>query len=238
MPHTAAELAKWPEKIPGRCNFRKRDHTRCKKHPVTGTDRCRTHKRASGPDAPNWKGGISKGWARKFLPQRLLARYDAVVNSPDLTSVRQLIGIVGARITELSEKISTRESNLAWENFGLMLAQLEEFGHKQKGKNKEDLDRIVGAMRADYGHAMHERLAWQELMDTMERARKLIETENKREAFQEANLTAKQGIALFNAIFLILSEELKEHPDLRARVGLRLQTLATGPKVLGPGAAA
>lgn len=210
----------WPAPIPGRCNFRRKNHTRCKNYPVNGKKRCNRHlnKAKEGPDHPQWKGGVSRGWARKHLPVRLLERFDSVVNDPELTSVRELIAVAGTRLTELFDKIDERESKEAWESLGFVLGEIE------KALDSEDYDAAAKMVAVGFQHyksAKYERGVWSEIFQTMERSRKLVDTERRREEMLQANLTAQQAIALFNQLFQLIADEIKE-ADLRARLGTRI----------------
>lgn len=216
-----AQLAKWPAPVPGRCNFRKKGFTRCKAFPVSGSQRCRKHYRATGPEHGGWKGGNSKSFARQFMPERLMSRFDAIVNDPEISSVRDLLAVAGVRWSQLLERLETLDSRAAWERFGECLDELESKIGELKDKDAAAVRPFVEEMRRHYKTAMQEHRVWAEILDTMERHRKLAETEQKREANLQANLTARQSIALFNALFKILTEEI---PDLtqRRRIGQRL----------------
>lgn len=184
-------------------------------------EHCVEHQRPVGAANPAWRGGSSNWFARKFLPARLIKRFDAIVNSPELTSARELIAVVGTRLSELYEKIDTRESAAAWDAFGDLLRELGRLAEAAKGKPGDQLRAVHAAMMDHYRAASHERRVWDDILKTAERARRLIETENRREAMLEANLTLKQSIALFNRLFDILTEEIQD-AKTRARVGQRL----------------
>lgn len=226
----------WDDAIKGRCNFRSRKinpetgkKRRCRSYPMSGRKRCRKHinKAREGPESNVWKGGTSRTFAKKYLPRKLIARYNEIVNDPELTSVRDLIAVTGARLSELYEKIPPAESGEAWDAMGEILDQIE---------TSEDLDeigRLVSMARENYKVARHERGVWREIFEVMEQARKLSDTERRREEGLQANLTAKQAIALFNALFVLLSEEIAD-AKVRWRVGQRLEMLiaAEAPGVL------
>jgi hypothetical protein len=177
-------------------------------------------------------------WARGHLPERLLKRFDAVVNDPELISVRALLGLTGVRITELLEKIPSQESGEAWRSIGQGLHSLERV--IQLAESLDDADRVeiqewVDHLKDFYRSAKNERAVWKELFDVIERARRLADTETSRERVLQANLTSQQAIALFNKLFHILAAEVPD-PDQRARIGLQLRgLLAPSPERVLPG---
>lgn len=226
-----AELAKWPEPVPGRCNFRRKNFTRCKARPEQGETRCRKHRRPSGEANGRWRGGTSRAFARQFLPERLLDRFDQVVNDPEISSVRELLAIASVRWSELLEKLETLESRKAWERFGECLDELELKVSELKDKDAQLIRPFLDEMRRHYKSALQEHLVWDQILETMEQHRKLADTEQKREANLQANLTARQSIALFNHLFRVLVEEI---PDLeqRRRIGLRINELLNFERAL------
>ena len=236
-----AHLADWPAEIPGRCNFRKPHFLRCKNYPMKGlgTDgqHCKKHQRAIGEDVAGFKGGTSKGFMRRHVPQHLLQRFDEIVNNPELTSVRELLALSGARLSEVLDKVPAQQSDLAWDNLGEMLNQFgAAIGELKDGSPiQQRLIAVLGTMQDNYRTAMHERHAWNDVHREIERTRRLAETERKREEMLQANLTGNQAIALFNKLFDIITEEIQDL-GLRRKIGTRIMTtLADGPMALGPG---
>lgn len=226
-----SELEKWPAPIAGRCNFRKRNFTRCKAWPERGSDRCRKHRTPKGAQNGRWKGGTSNDFMRSFMPQRLMERFDRFVNDPEISSVRGSLALLSARATELIEKLETLESRKAWEQLGETLSELELKVSEMKEKDAIAIAPLIEIMRKQYKGAMAEYRVWDQIVEAVEQHRKLADTEQKREANLQANLTARQAIALFNALFKILVEEI---PDLeqRRRIGERVTELLNFERAL------
>lgn len=180
----------------------------------------------AGARNPNWKGGVSRRYIREHLPQRLIARYDAIINDPELSSVRDLLAITQVRLTELFEKIPTKESRAAWEALDTLKQDLTTVvaGLTKQPKLQAKLGAIVEALGQAVNLAAHEYHIWDEIHGAIEKARRLAKTEAEREATLQANLTASQTIALFNRLFEIITQEI---PDVqtRRRVGQSLVEL-------------
>lgn len=216
----------WEKERPGRCNYRTK-HTlkngkkkRCRAWPAKGGKHCNVHakKCLSGPDHPNWKGGTSRHTMRKYLPERMLEKFDAIVNDPELVSVRGNLAVMYIRLGELMERLETYESSNAWEQIGSKLEAIEE---------AEDLDEVYALVLEAKEHhkaAEEEKNLWGEIFVVMEQSRKQADTERRREEALQANINAKQAIALFNQLFQLLVEEI-EDARVRARVGERLRGL-------------
>lgn len=219
-----AELAKWPAPIAGKCNFRKANHTRCKQTPKPGSDRCGKHQRAQGENHHAWKGGTSKYFARKHLPQRLLASFDMIVNDPEISSVRELIGLIGARMHEMLAKLETLDSRVSFEEALETVDELELRTRDLSEKDAAVVAPLLEILRKNLRSGLAEYRVWDDVMALVEQYRKAADTEQKREANLQANLTARQSIALFNQLFKILVEEIPD-PEQRRRISNRLNDL-------------
>lgn len=95
-----------------RCSAKsKRSGERCKRHASIGRTVCRMHGGATprGVDHPSWRG---KGYS-KDLPTQLRDRFAASVDDPDLSSCRNELALIDARLGELFEKGVTRVTE--WE---------------------------------------------------------------------------------------------------------------------------
>lgn len=186
--------------VAGRCNFRRPDGTYC--HNFVHT--CH-HQKHVGSQASRWKGGISKGWLRKHLPQRLIKTFNTIVNDPNLVSVRGLMGVTGARLNELLDKLPTKESGAAW----LQLLELLDLALAKSTiteKERPLLERCLQLTK----ESLRERELWTEIHDVIERQRKLADTERKREEMLQGNLTAAQALALFQALFTLIGQEVTD----------------------------
>lgn len=182
--------------------------------------------RPRGAQAPNWKGGISQGYMRKHLPERLLAKFDAIVNDPELSSVRDLLAVTNVRLTELFAKIPTKESRVAWEALDAVRSELMSLcdGLGKQPKTQAALRSLVERLTECVRTAAHEYHIWDEIHGTIEKSRRLAKTEAEREATLQANLTAAQTIALFNRLFQLITEEIPD-PQTRHRLGVALVDL-------------
>ena len=95
-----------------RCKAKsKRSGERCKRHASIGRDVCRMHGGASprGVDHPSWRG---KGYS-KDLPTQLRDRFAASVDDPDLSSCRNELALIDAKLGDLFAQGVT--SGRAWD---------------------------------------------------------------------------------------------------------------------------
>lgn len=231
--------AQWDPPMSGRCNFRLNSVSdsgkkgRCKKYPLTGDRHCKKHRRPHGETHHAWKGGRSQ-WTKKHLPKRLLASFDAIVNDPEITSVRDLLAVAGGRLTELYQKLDTAEARASWDRLREeILPELLVFETRLRDpKERAQYGHLLKALKRCVKRAHTEHLIWDEVTDLWEQVRKLSDTERKRDEMLAGNLTSAQTIALFNQLFAMLSEEVTD-ADARRRIGNRLHTLLEGQQNAG-----
>ena len=112
----------------------KQTKQRCKHHATPGMSVCRTHggRTPVGLAALNFKTGRYS----KYLPTALVGRYVAARTDPELLSLRDEIGLVDTRITEVLTSISDSATPLAavWETLEPLIEQrrkLVESEHKR-----------------------------------------------------------------------------------------------------------
>lgn len=97
------------------CGAKTRQGTSCQRSPARGRKRCRLHGGATprGRASPHFKTGEHS----KFLPDRLIGRYEEAQADPHLRSLRQDIAILQVRIQELCQQLKhgSPESKPIWE---------------------------------------------------------------------------------------------------------------------------
>ena len=85
------------------CGAKTRQGTPCARRPARGRKRCRLHGGATprGRASPHFKTGEYS----KFLPDRVIGRYEAAETDLHLRSLRQDIAILQVRIRELCRQV-------------------------------------------------------------------------------------------------------------------------------------
>lgn len=219
---------KWKDPtVPERCQF----------YCEEGSGYCKFHGgRSMQEKNPRFRGG-TKGFLAK-LPEDFARRIEAAMDDPELTSLRPHIAVIEERITDLYDKLWTKESTDAWlavheqqveatEALAALTAALPPDVAAAPGfaANLTRLTGLLAGMAQEFDHVDAERRTWQEWKGLVEDHRRLVETETKREAQLQASLSARQTMTLFAAIHIAIAEELAGVPELKMRLGARLGTL-------------
>jgi hypothetical protein len=167
----------------------------CKKTAVPGMEVCRYHGGLTprGIASPHFKHGRYS----KYLPARLSQRYLEAAGDPELLALRDDIALVDARTSELLATLDSGESGRLWRD---LLALRREFVEATRAGD-EARGRIILAdlMNAiQRGAADFER--WGEVVDLLERRRRLVDSEQKRLVAMQQMVTAEQAMGLVAAL--------------------------------------
>ncbi len=106
------------------CGAKTRSGARCQRYPTQGRNRCKLHGGATprGMASPHFKTGKYS----KYLPDRLIRRYEEASSDKTLVSFREDLALLQCRITQLLDQLGTvepgsEEENNLWKQVGEML---------------------------------------------------------------------------------------------------------------------
>src|SRR4051812_28697546 len=96
---------------PMQCGAKTRNGAPCRTRPMPN-GRCRMHggKSLSGPASPTFTTGRHS----KYLPARLLARYQEMTQDAELLALRDEIALIDARISDVLQRVERGESSRIW----------------------------------------------------------------------------------------------------------------------------
>lgn len=169
--------------------------------------RCYLHggKSLVGPASPQYVNGRYS----KHLPTRIAAAYRDAQADPDLISVRDEIALVDARTNEVLSRLDSKEAAAHW----LQLKGLVDlFRSGTADKRLEAAD----ALSAWSVEALSDYAVWSEVLDLMERRRKLAETESKRLAAMGQMITSERAMILLAHVVDICRRNVKDRNELSA----------------------
>jgi hypothetical protein len=207
-----------------RCNATNRQGEPCGFAPEPGKQVCRYHGglSLSGPFSPTWKDGRQSKYAG-YAPARIMEAADRASSDPDLTSVKDDIGLIEGRICDLLSRVehggaleplnAIREATKA-ANKCLFESSSEE---RDKRASMENLLLLVNSAEQDYHH-------WNEIQSLVETRRKLCETETKRKKDIGALVDAREAMAMVMEVQTIVAREVKDGPT-RARISAGFDAL-------------
>lgn len=188
------------------CGARTRAGKACRKAAMPN-GKCRNHGGASpvGVAHPSFKTGRYS----KDLPARLAARLQEASVDPDLISMRQEIALVDARTNEVLSRLDSKEAAAHWMQLKDLVEQFRLGTATQRIQAAEALSTWSTEALSDYA-------VWAEVLDLMERRRKLAETESKRLAAMGQFLTASQAMVLLASVVDVIRRTVTDKQQLSA----------------------
>ena len=154
----------------------------------------------AGPASPSFQHGKYS----KYLPHRMLARYHEAEADEDLLALRADIALIDTRLVDLLQRVDDGESGQLWRALHRAYATVEA---ARRGGDVAALHVALDGLSGLIERGYADQGAWSEVMGLIERRRKLVESERKRQ------IEAQQMIAVADAMALmgILIQSVKEH---------------------------
>lgn len=193
----------------------------CQRAPCRGRTRCKFHGGATpiGPASASFKHGRRSKWSGIVPDGALAARLERAEADDTLLSLRSDVALIDARLQELVEQLPAGASSDAWS------AAAKRFGELEVAIRNKDTAASMAAL-VDVGEVLRDgrRQAriWDELGKTLERKRRLVESE--RRALAEA-----EGVVTVQAALLVL---LRFRDKLIARISEAADTGTPAAKLI------
>lgn len=188
----------------------KRTGRQCQRPAMTGTTVCYHHggKTPFGHNLPQTKSGRYS----RHLPTRLSASYERALADPDLVAMDSELALVDARMLELLQRIDAGDSAKAWR---AIVAAWEQFKRARTAKDTT----AMGAALDAIGNAitdLHVDERWGEVLDLVERRRRLAESEQKRRVAAGHMITMERAMLLFSAVSDVIRTHVSDPDTMRA----------------------
>ncbi|AGY57032.1 HGGxSTG domain-containing protein [Gloeobacter kilaueensis] len=187
---------------PRRCGAKNGQGQPCRNYPVPGARRCKFHGGASlaGPSHPSFKHGRYS----KFLPERLRDRMAAAMADPDLLNLSAEVALIDVRVQELLEKLDTGEAPRLWSELGTITDRLERAERARDAQAfAKLLDELVETIRRGSAAAA----AWSEVANLLDRRRKIVDAEGKRQARMKAFVKVDEAMA----VIAVVADSVNRH---------------------------
>lgn len=193
------------------CGAKTRSGELCKNPPVSGAKRCRMHggKSLAGIASPSLKTGRYS----KYLPDRLMERYQSALTDGDLLAMSEEIALVDARLADLLARVDTGESGAAWSGIAEAAGEIRKA--MRTGDNIKtyaalmELELLVEQGAGDYA-------AWGELQSLIQQRRALVESERKRLVEMQQTMTVNQAMTLVTALLESVRTHVTDRDALSA----------------------
>lgn len=190
---------------------------------LCGAKSKRTGKPCTVPAMPNGRcyihGGKSligaalpqfiDGRYSKHLPSRLAVLYAESQSDTDLISVRDELRLVDARTNEVLSRLDSKEAASHW-------AQLKGLVDQFRSGTPDKRIQAAEALSVWSAEALLDYAVWAEVLDLMERRRKLAETESKRLVAMGQMMTVSQVMSLAGAVIDICRRNVSNRNELSA----------------------
>lgn len=144
------------------------------------------------------------------LPTRLAARYAEAQADPDLISVRQEIALVDARLEDLLGRVDTGEAGAIWAG---VRAAVDEYRKTSDAAEKAEAFARIESLSVE---GFSDYASWGEVLELIERRRKLAETETKRLAAMGQAITAERAMVLLGTVVDIIRTHVTDRNALAA----------------------
>lgn len=174
-------------------------------------ERCRLHggRSLAGVASPSFKHGRYS----KYLPGRLVGRYEEARADPELLALRDEIALVDVRLAELLQRLETGESPGGW-------AQLRGvYSNLVRAQGNNDVQGITTALQkfeSIIEGGGQEDAAWGETIALLDQRRKLVESERKRLVEMQQMITTEQALALLARIQQVILDNVDDRRVITA----------------------
>lgn len=204
-----------------RSALRKRPHVACMSPFIMQNGRCILHGGPSpkGPAQPAWIDGR----ASKYLPAALRDRYEAALADPELLKLEHQIALLDVRLGQACARVEGGESVAAWH------ATKTAYEAHRAALTSGDKAALPGTVQAlDAAFAADPGGVWREILDLIERRRKLVDSVHRRNEAGQHTVEVGQLYAVVDRLLLVVMKFVTEQ-SARTAIGVEFErVMASG----------
>lgn len=192
--------------------------------------KCRVHGGASlaGIASPQYISGRYS----KFLPTRLIGRYQQAMTDPDLLALRDDISLLDTRIGQVVAALDTGESKETWVAMLAAVSKLEEQWQQflDSGEPPEQMERTVESIGTLVRSGLSESYVWNEIRGLLKERAELVANERKRLVEMQQYVTAEKAMLFVGAVMDSVRRNVSDRDALAAISGdlARLSNVRVG----------
>jgi hypothetical protein len=163
----------------------------------------------SGINAPAFKDGRYS----KYIPTRMLERYNEAIADPELLAQRHEVALIDARLGDLLKRADEADPSKALEQARLYNIEI------QKAVHDENYGRmLVMALQLDgvLNDAQDDHHVWDEVQSLIEQRRKVVESERKRLVEMQQMVSTEKALTLVTALLAAVKENVPDRQALTA----------------------
>jgi hypothetical protein len=194
------------------CNAKsKRTGEKCKARAVLGKTKCYHHGGATprGRALPQTTSGK---WSED-LPTRLAGRYKEARADTELLGLREEVSLIDSRLADLLKRVDTNEAGYWWKELQRVYKEY------RAAERKAELPAMIASLR-EWGDivqsGVNDYAAWNEIQNTLEQRRKLVESERKRLIEMQQVITSERAMLLISALVGIVQNHVTDDRTLKA----------------------
>lgn len=189
----------------------KRSGEQCKKDAMRGSTKCHMHggKSPKGIASPAYQTGRYS----KYLPARLMERYQEASQDSELLALREDIALLDTRLADLLKRVDSGEAGAAWKEaraaYKKLSVAIRDGDKTGLLESMADLETVIGRGWSDY-------MAWSEIQNILDQRRRLVESEQKRLVQGQMVITGEQAMILATALLDSVRRNVSDFATLNA----------------------
>jgi hypothetical protein len=184
----------------------------CEGWAMKGRDVCYHHGGKSRLGAGS--GTYKRGRYSKFLPSRMAADQQALLDDPKLLELAENIATVDARIIDLFKRVDHGEAGGLWRSAQEAFARLRQ---EQARNNPDGMMLALAQAERAIAQGAGDYQAWDELSKQFELRRKLCDSENRRITQAHEVLNANEAMVLMSQVVSTVQKHVLDLPQLLTR---------------------
>jgi len=157
--------------------------------------------------------GFKHGRYSKYLPGRLVGRYEEARADPELLALRDEIALVDVRVVELLQRLETGESPRGWAQLRGVYDSLE---RAQSNNDAQGIATALQTFESIIEGGGQEDATWGETIALLNQRRKLVESERKRLVEMQQMITTEQALALLARIQRVILDNVDDRRVITA----------------------
>lgn len=161
----------------------------------------------------------ASGRYSRHLPTRMIDKYEAAKNDPELLVMRDEVALLDSRLADVLGRVDSGESGKAW----ALLKSL--FADYRKAKTGPDKAIALSQIEDTIRDGLDDYAAWAEIGQILDRRARFVESERRRYVEMQQMVALDQALLLLGAVTDAIRRHVPDR-DTRAALGRELERLA------------
>lgn len=163
-------------------------------------------KSLKGAASPRFRTGTHT----QYLPERLVAAYNAALNDPELLDLKQSVALIDTRLLDLLSRVDSGESGALWAE---TVKTYQELRKAYRGGDHITIMKAFGSMDAVIDSVMQDYAAWGEIQRLLDDRRKHVETQANVELKGERAVSATELMTFMGAVLNLIQTTVSDKQE-------------------------